>query len=860
MPLPIKTTWSFRRTPNANGKKADDLDRAHQTSSSASLKAERSHVMTSKSNRHSYSCESLQVPDPPPSPILNDLPPAVPPKTSCDPACNSHPRAITSASKEPDITEIRRVPSFQVLSEDTAQPFDNALLSFSTEIVAEMLSPPRSPPSMDPRQQTNHPVLAPEGLSAQVLPSHPLLTSSDHTASEVLITRDPALSVESEHPPGLVRSVETRSIGVEIATHFEDASSASKETDARATSDAELPPKAVPAQPCDAAPSPSELVLETPTTLSALRPSSLIGELPCVENSRLPLATTSFAPSADPLLSQNNFSSDHSPSRIRTCQPKHSSKLQQPSERLKPHLPSQRSWQGPLTSRRAGRNVSQSMDSCSPDSRSSEASGCYMTDAATVVRRLFNNPLYSDLALSVDETTFRVHRGILAEHCSYFRKLFDNARSRNPTTEIKRVDCTFKPVAVERARQVKIARAKKVDHGKKVGETSPSRGREECHGGSEFTSDGGCKLDRRDMPANSCEGDTKDTTSNNLSLTETRVNADMTEKESGSTLSDNSSSWHSEESQRSAPPASSSSRSSTENLKEGAQLYGILEPSELDLVDLLSVLRIGYLYGVPGLISVLADRIYDSLRLSVETWPAAIRFADRYQLQDIRRRALEHASADKSLWKLAVEMLRLEDFKVFLRGIGQAGVGRDYKAEDLRGVKDELLMMFLLVHYQEATTAVSPSSSPVQATSRSSSSSPSRAPVCYFSDDLSLVRRDYGGSEGLEPVRPCSRDGHKSNSSRIRQQLLQQRPALMIRVVSRTPSLRTRFSSEPLRWSDQVGSRTLDLNMVAVGGLEQSLCASVADPAPMDKAGNATSWMRGVKRECGWDGKLSYLD
>ncbi|KAF9927367.1 hypothetical protein BGZ67_007543 [Mortierella alpina] len=646
---------------------------------------------------------------------------------------------------------------------------------------------------MDPRQQTNHPVLAPEGLSAQVLPSHPLLTSSEHTASEVLITLDPALSVESEHPLRLVRSLETRSIGGEITTHFEDAISASKETDARATSDAELPPKA-----------------------------------------------------------------------------------------------------GPLTSRRAGRNVSQSMDSCSPDSRSSEASGSYMTDAATVVRRLFNNPLYSDLALSVDETTFRVHRGILAEHCAYFRKLFDNARSRNPTTEIKRVDCTFKPVAVERARQVKIARAKKVDHGKKVGETSPSRGREECHGGSEFTSDGGGKMDRRDMPANSSEGNTKDTTSNTLSLAETRVNADMTAKESGSTLSDNSSSWHSEESQRNAPPASSSSRSSTENLKEGAvseplsatetftamfmsdersmgytshhfalflqQLYGILEPSELDLVDLLPVLRIGYLYGVPGLITVLADRIFDSLRLSVETWPAAIRFADRYQLQDIRRRALEHASADKSLWKIAVEMLSLEDFKVFLRGIGQTGVGRDYKAEDLRGVKDELLMMFLLVHYQEATTAVSPSSSPVQATSRSSSSSPSRAPVCYFSDDPSLVRRDYGGSEGLEPVRPCSRDGHKNNSSRIRQQLLQQRPALMIRVVSRTPSLRTRFKSEPLRWSDQVGPRTLDLNMVAVGGLEQSLCTSVADPAPMDKAGNATSWMRGLKRECGWDGRLSYLD
>ncbi|KAF9941218.1 hypothetical protein BGZ70_006268, partial [Mortierella alpina] len=40
------------------------------------------------------------------------------------------------------------------------------------------------------------------------------------------------------------------------------------------------------------------------------------------------------------------------------------------------------------------------------------------------------------------------------------------------------------------------------------------------------------------------------------------------------------------------------------------QLYGILAPPKLDLVDLLPVLRIAYLYGVPGLTTVLADLIF----------------------------------------------------------------------------------------------------------------------------------------------------------------------------------------------------------------------------------------------------------
>ncbi|KAF9573698.1 hypothetical protein EC968_008214 [Mortierella alpina] len=474
------------------------------------------------------------------------------------------------------------------------------------------------------------------------------------------------------------------------------------------------------------------------------------------------------------------------------------------------------------------------MESCSADCNSFETSGSCLTDAATVVRRLFNNPLYSDLAVSVDEATFHVHRGILAEHCAYFRTMFDNARSRNPTTEIKQVDCTFKAVAVERARRVTTARAKG-DHKKKVGDTS---NRHEDDGRSGSTGDAGGQGDRRDMTANGGRNDIKGSMSKVPSLDKADSNANASScqikaQELGSTLPDRSSSQPSEESQASVSP-SSLSKVSSKNLEEHTasgsvsaeemftamfvnderkrgytshhfalflqQLYGILTPSELNLVDLLPVLRIAYLHGVPGLIAVLADLIFDSLRLSVDTWPATIRFAERYQLQDIHRRALEHASADKSLWRLAVEMLSLEDFKVFLRGV-----------------------------------------------------------VCYSSDEPSLARQDYESRKGLDSVRKYSRDGHTSNSFRIRQQLLQPRPALT-GTVSQTAPIRAAFNSKPLRLSDQVGQETLDLNLAAVGQPEQNVGTSVTDLASTDKADKAIAWMVELKRECGWDGRLSYLD
>ncbi|KAG0379170.1 hypothetical protein BGX24_001460 [Mortierella sp. AD032] len=141
-------------------------------------------------------------------------------------------------------------------------------------------------------------------------------------------------------------------------------------------------------------------------------------------------------------------------------------------------------------------------------------------------------------------------------------------------------------------------------------------------------------------------------------------------------------------------------------------LYGLLHPVYLHEDDLLAVFRIAHIYGVPSLVSFLGERIWDTLELTTKTWPCLVRFSEKFCLENIKRRALMHASETRELWTVAVENLGLDDFKVFLRGIGQpddgakASVtgGREQKG-DLRSLKDELLMMFLLVHYQDSASS-----------------------------------------------------------------------------------------------------------------------------------------------------------
>ncbi|KAF9934886.1 hypothetical protein FBU30_010153 [Linnemannia zychae] len=107
-----------------------------------------------------------------------------------------------------------------------------------------------------------------------------------------------------------------------------------------------------------------------------------------------------------------------------------------------------------------------------------------------------------------------------------------------------------------------------------------------------------------------------------------------------------------------------------------------------------------HIYGVPGLVKFLGDKVWDTLELTTETWPCLIRFSERFCLQEIKQRGLKYASKTRELWMIAVETLGLDDFKVFLKGIEQTKRGivtSNQEQSNMRGLKDELLMIFLLM-------------------------------------------------------------------------------------------------------------------------------------------------------------------
>ncbi|KAG0263913.1 hypothetical protein DFQ27_001565 [Actinomortierella ambigua] len=70
----------------------------------------------------------------------------------------------------------------------------------------------------------------------------------------------------------------------------------------------------------------------------------------------------------------------------------------------------------------------------------------YGVDAFQLLRNLFNNPLYSDLTLTVGDSHFYVHRGILAQQSAYFQDMFVARRTQDPTSEMRHLDITHGPI------------------------------------------------------------------------------------------------------------------------------------------------------------------------------------------------------------------------------------------------------------------------------------------------------------------------------------------------------------------------------------------------------------------------------
>jgi hypothetical protein len=198
---------------------------------------------------------------------------------------------------------------------------------------------------------------------------------------------------------------------------------------------------------------------------------------------------------------------------------------------------------------------------------------------------------------------------------------------------------------------------------------------------------------------------------------------------------------------------------------------------------------------------------------------------------------------------VAVETLGLDDFKEFLRGIdnpdgGEASAGGQRQGSDLRGLKDELLMMFLLVHYQES--------------SGSNDSDPS-----LHRDNDSNSHTGASLARGLP--RCYQRD---SARVKIRQQL-QQRPSTGLSL----PNLPTRVDSKAKN-NNSAGNNTitgtserasdannsLALGHVLLSSSPPSSLRRMPAQAQTTKVDKAKMWMTRFKHECGWSGQVSLLD
>ncbi|KAF9320938.1 hypothetical protein BG003_004220 [Podila horticola] len=471
-----------------------------------------------------------------------------------------------------------------------------------------------------------------------------------------------------------------------------------------------------------------------------------------------------------------------------------------------------------------------------------------MVSPATVLQRLFNNPLYSDLALTVNEVTFHVHRGIVAEQCSYFRRLFEDARSSDPTTEIKKIDCSYKHVFHE--------------HSPKERDLVETLGEEE--GEVETPIDTTQKPQNPTRTASLRTG--KFRSDNPMNNDEKQFDTDAEDEAQGRPAAKATAARpesHVPKTTQPSPPKAndtppeSSSPHHPQHLREDLHLesfldlrintkrailaagytaqhfalflqilYGIQTATTLKDTDLLPVLHIAHVYELGWLVSLLGAQIFQRLTLSAETWVPILQFAERYRLDTIRQLTIEYASLHRALWTLAVETLSLEDFKVFLRGIHEKDAAASGGSG---GVKDELLMMFLLVHYQDTTSfsATAQASFNTGASSATANMQPKQ--------QVALLRR-------LSRSRSCRQRAANGSSSvlKIRQQLHDAKAGSALH--SETLTIHESDRLEQTHVTHQ-GRQSDDIEQSSV-----------------HKAEKAKLWMRRFKMECGWEGKISTLN
>ncbi|KAF9143372.1 hypothetical protein BGX30_000607 [Mortierella sp. GBA39] len=873
--MPINN-WSFRR----NGKHPADTFKSPSPLplDGELLKAK----CCSKSRKPSNSLDNSRVSPAPPSPILRGLSPAVPPKTPGDPLVfspvvrkNGHQQSVALPRELTESPRLSRIPSGVVMVADIVlNPKTPTLSSTATSIhsASEVESSVLALTALDdlnrlplvPARREAKPVLSDSVLG---LPAVRIPVPS--TTSEESIQEEPVGS-----SPGFLE-VSPVMIRAHTVPRPNRISPKLIETERSNTTPRTAPLKSLP-QP----PSSQQPTLSITTDSTASPTSDLLASSP---TSTMDISDNFFAskkhdsPSPQEQLppqqrrSQQQRQQDQQPSEDVFQTTHHEPAWAHVPPSSPPPPPSQRSEASPPTRVPAKRNA--------PKPPSS-----FITDPASLLHRLFNDPLYSDVDLSVHEITFHVHRGILAEHCSYFREFFTSARAQEPATEIRHLNCSYAPIMFERGRPFSISQvdsdddfiqhpanmAQARDHARR------DRSAQDPKGGRDVLESGDDK-DRL------CFADVEDSSSTSHGRGPIGLPRAMSQQRHRHSTNPTYS--------RTVPPPSGpkvdpdgtlcpstpNSASTPTPTTPGDEtitpfsaafitadqrsvgytshhfacflqiLYGLLHPLHLHKDDLLAVFCIAHIYGVPGLLSLLGDRIWDTLELTTKTWPCLVRFSERFCLQDIKQRALRHASETREMWTVAVETLGLDDFKVFLRGIDQperekAPVsGGQGQGGDLRGLKDELLMLFLLVHYQE-------SSSPKEA-----------GPV--------LRDEDGNSHTGASLMRRLSKINPRDSARvKIRQQH-QQRPFTL---GLHPPSLPSRINANSK--SNNSGKTTIGTNhqppstdslahdLVSLSSSSPSSLQRLPAQAQTTKADKAKIWMTRFKRDCGWEGQVSLLD
>ncbi|KAH7050742.1 hypothetical protein BKA57DRAFT_504069 [Linnemannia elongata] len=870
--------WSFRR----NGKHPTDT---FKSPSSLTLDGELLKARCCfKSKKPSNSLDNSRVSPAPPSPILSGLPPAVPPKTLGDPWVfspavreNGSQQPVALAREPTESPGLSRVPSGVVMVADIAMnpktptPSSTATsihsaseMQFSVLALTALDDLNRLPPVTACRSEAK-PV-----LSDSVLVPPAVRIPVPSVTPEESIQEEPVVSSTGSLQRSLVM------VRAHTVTHSNGVSPELTEAERSNITPPTAPPKPLPQPPSSQQPTPSIAIDSMASPISDSPTSS--------PTSVMDISDNFFASKED------NFPSPQQQPPPQQCRSQQQQQqVQQRSEELSqtirhepprtyvppfspPPPPPQRPEASPPTRVPPKRNV--------PTPPSS-----FITDPAFLLRRLFNDPLYSDMDLSVDDVRFHVHRGILAEHCSYFRVFFTDARAQEPTTEIRHLDCSYAPITFECGRPFSIAhvdsgddsiihladKPRARDHARRDRSVqNPKGGRDVL--GSEDDEDGLCFADVEESSSTSHYYGPLGL-SRVMGQQRHRHPTDTTCSSSGPPPSgpkvDSGATLHPiiPKSASSATPTAPDDEAMTsfsaafitaDQRSVGYTshhfacflqiLYGLLHPLHLHEDDLLAVFRIAHIYGVPGLVSLLGDRIWDTLELTTETWPCLVRFSERFCLEDIKRRALKHASETREMWMIAVETLGLDDFKVFLRGIdqperGKAPVGGSQRqGGDLRGLKDELLMMFLLVHYQE------------------SSGSKVVDPVLLHDED---GNRHTGASLGQRLSKIQSRD---SARVMIRQQVQQRPPTPGLHPLN----LPSRINGNSK--SNNSGKKTAGANHQPpfTDSLAQDLGSLSSSPpsslerlpakAQTTKVDKAKLWMTRFKRDCGWGGQVSLLD